>query len=634
MPRRNVDWRALLDRMNTNAQAVMTGVYSFREAVVALDESLESGSLVTGQSEMTMVGNPNTENEGESSMPTVETINVQLPENVRTQVFDSLNARNTLMTNLDLEHWAETLETIRGHLGEMQAEVTRGSFRVENAINSTHPLLGRVRLDTLLLEEAREVVRIASDDKFILDILDDPITPDRPSKYAMRPVHPLDSEGFKAYSGNQAYGISWQENTPHLNMNDIKEGMQSYLDYRDGRRRYIRRAMQTRMLSGNIVPVLAPTLDDAQKKKRNDNLYNFLEKVKKNAKPDKSPFQKIAILPHKTLSSRRWGIEIEAVDIYDIPTPSNWILHGDGSLRTEPRGEQIDPDVDHEGDCAIYEDDDADCTCGAMDDNVFTEVNAGLPVDRPALAGEWNSPILHSFHSRGLQHLCDSLDGRYSNSSAGVHVHVEASDLTPDEAVQLSMIYTALEPLFEREYFRTERNYCKSVDLNQMIQRLETAKQNKGKKATAMSFGSRYFTVNLAALNTHGTVEFRAMGPVYKYNHLTRWAHFCRELVNIAKAHVPQKAWSRVSTFEDLIVLFSKYGKETPTPKWAKDGEIDFDPIVAALGTENRLLPNARPSNAYTRSGNGTAPVELFDDYTRQLAVTGSMAQITLRGQY
>lgn len=74
--------------------------------------------------------------------------------------------------------------------------------------------------------------------------------------------------------------------------------------------------------------------------------------------------------------------------------------------------------------------------------------------------------------------------------------------------------------------------------------------------------GDRYVTLNLQSLNRHGTVEFRAMGPVYDYDYLVRWAMFCREMVNIAKAGVTAKEWNSVNSWADLTALFAKYGKE------------------------------------------------------------------------
>lgn len=592
-----------------------------------------SGSIYTGQIENTEVGNPNTQNEGENSMPT-ETLEVTLPTTLRSQIFDNAGARNSLMTRLDIENWQTVLDSLQSQFGPLQTQVTRGSFRVDSRLISRHPTLGSVYIEYLQIPEAEQLISIASNGKMMIEIVPNAADPDvDPVYYTIRPLNDIDAAGFANYAGSGLRTISYREpGVAHVYLADLRATMQSYLDYKTRRGVYIREVMRTRMLSGNTV-VTDKTGRVVDVEKRNTSLNNFLENVKKETKPIESPFKKIAILPHKVLSSRRWGIEIEAVDIYDIETPQHWILHGDGSLRSEDNFAGTTGNrVDHNDECAIYEDEDNDCDCDY--ENREAEVNRALGRARPQQTGEYNSPILHSFHSRGLKYLCDELEGRYSNSSAGVHVHVEASDLTPDQAVKLSMIYTALEPLFDKEYHRTARNFCKSVDLSEMISRLDMAKSIKGQKATSFRSSRRYFTVNLAALNTHGTVEFRAMGNIYEYEHLIRWAHFCREMVNIAKANVPQKAWTRVKTFEDLIVLFSKYGKETPTPDWAEDGKVDFEPIVAALGTENRRNPNARPSNAYTQYSSATAPVELFDDYYSKKAVTTGQKSQYVLGRY
>jgi hypothetical protein len=104
------------------------------------------------------------------------------------------------------------------------------------------------------------------------------------------------------------------------------------------------------------------------------------------------------------------------------------------------------------------------------------------------------------------------------------------------------------------------------------------------------------------------------MGPKYDYEHLIRWAYFCREMVNLAKADVPQKVWTGIRTIEDLIVTFSKYGKETPTPEWAADEPVEdaTEQVVAVLGIENRRVPNVTHLVP-----NDVSSLEVyFDDYT------------------
>ena len=334
----------------------------------------------------------------------------------------------------------------------------------------------------------------------------------------------------------------------------------------------------------------------------------FLRKFHRELKVSSHPFSDIAILPHKTASSRRWGIEVEAVDIGGISTPSGWDLKSDGSLRSLG---YLD---DHDDECEVYAVDDEGnsldwgCNCGyEYGDNETT-------------TGEYTSPILRSFHSRGLEYLCRELEERDTNTTPGVHVHVSADDLSPRQAGLVSLLYTAFEPLFESEYKREEREYCASLDSEEVLARLRSLReaQRDNPKAKAVDLDNyrhqRYVTVNLCALTSHGTIEFRAMGPRYNYEHLIRWAYFCRELVNLAKSNVKQKEWSKVRSFRDVLYLFSKYGKETPTPEWVASNPVLSEDL--GLASENRRVPN----HSVFITSQGVTTDDVFDDYVGNVA--------------
>jgi hypothetical protein len=174
---------------------------------------------------------------------------------------------------------------------------------------------------------------------------------------------------------------------------------------------------------------------------------------------------------------------------------------------------------------------------------------------------EFVSPILVSMHSNGLQGLLAEVSQQPQNDSAGVHVHVEATDLNDTQIATLIYGYDLLEHMLESSYQRgNTRNYCKRRTADNV---LAAARSLKSGNVTSDVRGSdRYVTTNTQSLSNHGTIEFRAMGAVYDYEYLIRWAMFCREMVNIAKAGVTQKEFGRVKKWEDVLVLFAKYGKE------------------------------------------------------------------------
>lgn len=241
--------------------------------------------------------------------------------------------------------------------------------------------------------------------------------------------------------------------------------------------------------------------------------------------------QAISLLPmtnHGFASSRRWGIEIESGGARGIDSPAGWKRKGDGSLRSAWDGH-----IDAEGTQHYSQHDDC---------------------------AEFVSPILGSMHSKGLETLLAQIILQPQNDTAGVHVHVEANDLSPRQLGSLVYGYDMVEGLIESSYRRTRRNYAKYRDTKQTMDILQSAK--KTDKLSSVQRGERYVTLNLQALDQHGTVEFRAMGNVYEYDHLIRWALFCREMVNLAKAGVSVKEWNSVNSWADLTSLFAKYGKE------------------------------------------------------------------------
>ena len=645
---------------NTDAAvgAMSSFVARLSEAVNAVQESFVALNTEINQ----QVGTTNNENEGEE-MPNatseveveeeVVTIAVPHSEDSMSELFQTLNTPQILMQGLDPESWEahrqELLEAVR----DVPWEVRRGSFTLD-----TYPTarVGRniIRIRSTPLSVVQEFLASASNGRISLAPVENVAY-----KYRLKPISTLEDDAWVTYGGSSLtlYSDTSPSNGEELidlrNVSILMSEFTSFMRHRD-HREFIRQAMRDRM-SGKAEKPNAKTAPEWTTT-RADHFKTFLRGVKSRLRPEENPFQKLPILPHKTLSSRTWGIEIEAVDIEGVKTPEYWELKGDGSLRnlsvasipsrTAPSPQ---PEVgttnnlrpapseparhDHDEDCGYFEDDEDEygeetsgqCTCGYFDEyNEYAEryrawtreyynSNRSSNTDIRSHTGEWNSPVLRSYHSRGLKYICDNIESRNTNDSAGVHVHVGAGDLSPAQAIQLSIIYTALEPLFESEYHRgSTRTYCKSPDVPELINRFNAMRRVKaeGLGATAMQFSSRYWTVNLAALASHKTVEFRAMGSIYNYEHLVRWAYFCRELVNIARANVPQSVWTKVRTIEDLVSLFAKYGKETPTPEWAAT-ELATD-ILESLGSENRRLPQY----AFLNPESLNSPLLVNDDYS------------------
>jgi hypothetical protein len=287
------------------------------------------------------------------------------------------------------------------------------------------------------------------------------------------------------------------------------------------------------------------------------NLEKYLSNRRRAFKWDDVKDDAIDTLPvaeHGMTSSRTWGIEVEAGGARGVVPPKGWDRKGDGSLYSAYGDSNYDDD---------YYDD--------ADEEERESVEYWSRYD----TGEFVSPILHSFHSKGLEKLVTRLAREPQNDSAGVHVHVGADDLSARQIGGLIFAYEMIESIIEASYRRETRSYCKQRDVSDTMRVLKAAKNADNQRGIPR--GDRYVSVNLCALDAHGTIEFRAMGPVYEYEHLIKWAHFCREMVNLAAKDVPSREWSAVKSFDDVRALFAKYGAETPA--------ILFDGIVERFGS-------------------------------------------------
>jgi hypothetical protein len=266
----------------------------------------------------------------------------------------------------------------------------------------------------------------------------------------------------------------------------------------------------------------------------------------------------------RTKASRTWGIEVESGGARYAETPSKWSRKRDGSLRSAWR----------DSGKSTYKVAVEDCVENHSDTNRDDYLEPGICPFHGTLrysdlvqtgddTAEFVSPILRSFHSNGLRKLTKQLSREPQNTSAGVHVHVGADGLTPKQLGGLVYAYQIIEPLITESYNREVREYCRERDTAQVLSVIRSAKNAKS-VTTDLEHGGRYHSVNLQALNAHGTVEFRSMGPVYNYEHLIRWASFCREMVNLAASDVPAKVWAGVKSWSDVMNIFVKYGTETP----------------------------------------------------------------------
>lgn len=357
----------------------------------------------------------------------------------------------------------------------------------------------------------------------------------------------------------------------------------------------------------------------------------------------------LPFVPHGLASSRRWGIEIESAGARGVVAPAGWARKRDGSLRSaydgytevqtfEPYDEEVTSlrtwsdceNAERHNPYTMVHDEARDewvpglrqdylpvsecSSCGLHTATVRREPQTIRHTRRDDDCAEFVSPILTSMHSNGLEEVLNGVKVQPQNDTAGVHVHVESSDLSKAQIATVVYAYGMIEPWLLSSYQRETREYCKQRSASDVLDYARSAKSGGGSHRA----GDRYLSVNLNALTAHGTIEFRSMGPVYDYEYLVRWAMFCREIVNMVKAGATVAEFGHAaSTWEGMLELMLKYGKEYAravvyeatgeTGEWAKlvkSESTDIDAITTALSVDTAEWLSKVATNRTRRSLN------------------------------
>ena len=288
-----------------------------------------------------------------------------------------------------------------------------------------------------------------------------------------------------------------------------------------------------------------------------ENLKSRTREAQPTVTQARAEWATIPLAEAGTESSRTWGIEIETVRADETSRPAGWRAEHDGSL---PEDDECNCDCEN-----CYEGDhDSDCT-GCYNSS----------------SKEFVSPVLRHFNSEGLRKLCADLGDYESSTAPGIHVHVGADDMTVTDVARLLFAYGVVAPLLQPLYHREVFGYCKEMsgrNIQWWLGAVKDRLRNTGRIPRPHDIcyeqpEDRYQDVNLHALSKHGTIEFRAMGPYYNYDHLVRWAWFVREMVNVSKLGLDQRVWTACTSLTDVIRVLRKYGQEAPIDKAPLEGD-------------------------------------------------------------
>lgn len=131
-------------------------------------------------------------------------------------------------------------------------------------------------------------------------------------------------------------------------------------------------------------------------------------------------------------------------------------------------------------------------------------------VSRNGRGGEAVSPIMRG--PEGLAEIKLVVDaiksvGGSVDRRTGIHVHIDAGDLTGEQIARLMAAYVDRQEAFDRMVSPSRRggHYCAPMPQNEKVEHEIALKRDR----RPYHYGTRYRTVNLMSLHRTGTVEFR-----------------------------------------------------------------------------------------------------------------------------
>ena len=164
-------------------------------------------------------------------------------------------------------------------------------------------------------------------------------------------------------------------------------------------------------------------------------------------------------------------------------------------------------------------------------------------------AMELVSPVLDTdkpTHMRMVRRVCEVLQdmGSVVNNCCGLHVHIDAADLSVENIKTIFHRYTKFESMIDLMVPANRRGnnvyYTKGgVNIVNNVESCET------REALLRAFPDRYYKVNLLALQKHGTIEFRQHSGSINAETILNWVSFLTSFVEASKNPVVVKTANR-----------------------------------------------------------------------------------------
>lgn len=206
---------------------------------------------------------------------------------------------------------------------------------------------------------------------------------------------------------------------------------------------------------------------------------------------------------------------------------------------------------------------------------------------RSAESVEMVTPILHYEDMETLQELIRRLRkaGATTNSSCGIHIHIGAEKHTPKTLRNLINIFTSKQDIiFKALAVDSNRiRYCRKLE-SSISENINKKRPDSMDKVADIWYGdydynrtahynpSRYHAVNLHAVFTKGTIEFRCFNSTLHAGKVKAYIQFCMAISHQALTQKSSSAKITVSdnekyTFRCWLLRMGLIGDEFKTAR-------------------------------------------------------------------
>lgn len=207
------------------------------------------------------------------------------------------------------------------------------------------------------------------------------------------------------------------------------------------------------------------------------------------------------------LPTRRFGVEIEFVGVYPATVVAAIVAAG-VVCREEGYNHETRP------------------TWKVVRDGSLA-VSPGMAYDA---CGELVSPPLSGVE--GIEQVRTVLRalascGATVNRSCGLHVHVDAGDLSPSQIGSILRRYSTFQGQIDNFMPASRRNSRWARRIDESVIFTVEGYANAATMRRSAGWLDRYYAVNAAAFARHGTVEFRQHSGSVNAGKVARWVAFC-----------------------------------------------------------------------------------------------------------